>query len=731
MQTEPLEPAVTAAGQHAHDAEGWIAALGYVARSYGLSLSPEAARIAARWSADAPLEARLDRLARSAGLRIKLHEPGKLKVSSWQLPVIVQMPDGQVGVVVGLSAGDRATVVFNGVGDLQTPIMASRLFAEASLIAVARPARSAPDARVDDYIRPYEKNWLKQLVFSNARSYGHVMLASFVANILALSTVVFSMQVYDRVVPAQSVPTLYVLFSGVLLAIVFDFLLRRARSSVVDVLGKHVDLRLSDRVMGHALRVKNNARPTSTGSFIAQIRDLEQVREMLTSTTVTALADLPFFVLFLGIFWVIAGWLVVVPIVALVAMVTPGLLAQGRIRRYAQQAMREGSLRNAVLVESIQGIEDIKTLQAEDRFQQQWNHLNKVTGEAQLKLRDLLNGLTNWTQSVQMGVFAVIVFLGAPMVIAGDMTTGALVAASILGSRMMAPMAQAAQLLSRVQHARVAAKSLDQIMQLPIDNPTDVTRVHAASLSGSFELRNAVFFYGEPSGAPALTVKELKIGAGEKIAVLGRNGAGKSTLLQALSGLLEPASGEVLIDGIAMQHLDTADLRREVGLLTQDSRLFYGSLRDNLLMGAPAASQEQIFAALSMVGATDFIRRLPKGLDHMVLEGGQGLSGGQKQALLLARLLLRQPSVVLLDEPTAAMDDESERHFIRNFAGWAEGRTAVIATHRMRVLELVDRIVVIDRGRITLDDAKDKALQKLHQLRGVPAATRKSAVQGG
>ena len=287
-----------------------------------------------------------------------------------------------------------------------------------------RPARSAADIRVDSYIRPFEEHWLRRLLLQDMKGYGHVAIASVVTNCLGLAGVLFSMQVYDRVVPAQSMPTLYILFIGVILATGFDFVLRRLRVGITDILGKRADLRLSDVVFGHALRVRNRARPTSTGTFIAQLRDLDQVRDMLTSTTVAAIADLPFFFLFLAILAFIGGSLALVPVVALIALLLPSLLAQRRLRAYATESMRETSLRNALLIESVQGIEDIKTLQAEERFQRQWNHCNAVAGEAQLRLRGLTASLSTWAQSVQNAVYATVIFVGAPMVIAGDITTG-------------------------------------------------------------------------------------------------------------------------------------------------------------------------------------------------------------------------------------------------------------------------------------------------------------------
>lgn len=693
--------------------EAWVEAFHRVAQHYRLAVSSQSVKLSGLWQDGSNDTDRIRTLARGAGLGVRFAEPGDLSLSNWRLPVIAQLRSGELAVITAMGAEGDVSAIVTGEGGLQNSVSLHDLLRDTIHFVIPRPARAIPDARVDTYIRPYEEHWLRRILFKDAGSYSHVLVASLITNVLTLATVLFSMQVYDRVVPAQSMPTLYVLFIGVMLAIGFDFMLRRLRMNIIDVLGKRADLRMSDRVFGHALRVRNKDRPSSTGTFISQLRDLEQVRELLTSTTVAAIADIPFFLLFLVIFWFIAGHLALVPLVALILLILPGLLAQRRLRAYANEAMRESSLRSAMLVEAVQGIEDIKSLQAENRFQQQWNHFNAVAGEAQLKLRGLTNGLTVWTQNVQNGVYATTVFVGAPMVMAGDMTTGALVAASILGSRMMAPMAQFTQVLSRLQQAKVGMKGIDQIMALPVDNPDDQHRIHATALHGHYTLRAADFRYGDPNSATALSIRELKIEAGEKIAVLGRNGAGKSTLLQGLSGQLQPVSGEVLLDDLALDQIDPADVRRDLGLLTQNSRLFHGTIRDNLTLGAPQASNEEIMDVLAMVGADDFVRRLRTGLEHVILEGGIGLSGGQLQALLLARLLIRQPAIVLLDEPTASMDEASEREFIQRFKSWSKSRTVIIATHRMRALDLVDRIIFIDNGKVVLDDNKASALRTM------------------
>lgn len=699
--------------------DAWLELLGCVARHYRLPVSDQRARLAAQWASGTDEPARIAALARALGLSVRFVAPAEVRLTSWRLPVVARLADGDLALVEAIDADGQACLAFPGERGGQTRMPLADLAAAATGFVVPRPARSAPDMRVDAYIRPFEEHWLRRILWRDARAYGHVMVASVVTNCLGLAGVLFSMQVYDRVVPAGSIPTLTILFVGVLIAIAFDFALRRLRTQIVDVVGKRADLRISDLVFGHALRVRNRARPASTGTFIAQLRDLDQVRDLLTSTTVATVADLPFFLLFLAVLWWIGGALALVPLAALVLLLLPGLVAQRRLRALATESMREASLRNAMLVEAVQGIEDIKALQAEDRFQRQWNHYNAVAGEAQLRLRSLTNGLSVWTQSVQNAVYAAVIFVGAPLVIAGDITTGVLVATSILGSRMMAPMAQVTSLLGRLQHARVAMGSLDQIMALPVDTADANRRIPLPAVAGDYTLRDAVFAY--PDAPPALTVARLQIAAGERIALLGRNGAGKSTLLQALSGMLQPMSGEVLLDGLALDQIDPADVRRDVGLLTQTSRLFHGTLRENLTLGSPAASDAEIAEVLAMVGADATVRRLREGLGHVVQEGGRGLSGGQVQALLLARLLLRRPTVALLDEPTAAMDEGAERHFIERLRAWSANRTLVVATHRMRMLDIVDRVIVVDGGGIVLDGPRDEVLATMRGARKAAA----------
>lgn len=696
----------TSAKEMRLDAAGWVGCLGHIARHYGITFSAQSALNSAAWNVERPKAEQVALLGRHLGLRIRVYTPDQIQLSSWRLPLVCEFDDGTLAVVTSISASGQAGILISGELD-ETTVAVDSLVARCAHLVVARPLRTLVDERVDSYIAPYREGWLRRFALPDLRPYGHVMIATCTANVLGLTGILFSKQVYDRVVPAESFNTLYVLFIGVMLAALFDFMMRRTRTKIVDVLGKRADVRLSDQVFGHALRVKNSARPKSTGSFVAQLRDLESLREMLTSTTITVLADLPFFFLFLCFFWYIGGSLVIVPIVAVIAMILPGLLVQKQLRRYVNEGMREASMRNAMLIEAVQGIEDIKSLQAEDRFQQRWNHFNAVAAEAQLKQRDITSGLQAWAHAVQMSVFATIVFVGAPMVIAGDMTVGTLVACSILGSRMMAPMAQFSQLLSRLQQGRLSYQSVDAVMKMPVDHPDRESRIGVAALSGKYHLQDASFFHDPGKTRAVLSINDLQIAPGERIAVLGRIGAGKSTLLHALAGMNEPGEGQVLLDDMALGQIDPSDLRRDVGLLTQESRLFHGTIRDNLMLGAPLATDSDILEALKISGAIDFVSRMAQGLDYPLLEDGRGLSGGQRQALMLARLILRNPRIVLLDEPTASMDEQTERTLIAALNEWMTGRTVILATHRMRVLELVDRIVVIEKGKISFDGEKE------------------------
>lgn len=688
----------------------WLQAVLAIAKHYRIEPSEERLRLQLDWNPNQSIDDILTVMSRQIGMSIRKIEFNEEVLNPWRLPILIEMQDGQVGVLDKLDINGNANIQFSGDQGLAQVLSVELLKQNAANIYILRPEKSISDVRVDEYIKPYEQSWFWSIVLRDWRRYLDVMFASLMANILALATILFSMNVYDRVIPAQSVPTLWVLAGGVLIAAIFEFCLRVARIYLSDIIGKRADLKISDKVFGHALRIKNKERSKSTGTFISQIRELEGVRELVTSTTISAIADLPFFFLFLAIFWLIGGNLFWVMVLVVPLMIVPGILIQKPLAKLASEGMREGAIRNAILVEAVQGIEDIKLLRAESRFQNQWNHMNEAAADISMQQRKLVGVVGAWTQKVQGLTFAIVVLVGCFAVMKGEMTTGALVACSILSSRMLGPIAQISGVLGRFQQAKVAKTSLDELMKKPVDQAPQAHLIHRPALTGHYELKDTVFKYGNDDAKPTLIIPKLEIQSGEKIAILGRNGAGKSTLLQLLSGMQEPTQGKIKLDGVDLRLIDPMDVRRDMGLLNQNAHLFFGTVRENLTLGAPLATDQEILNALNLTGALSFVLEKKEGLDHQILEGGMGFSGGQRQALLLARLLLRQPNILLLDEPTAAIDDVSEKQLIENLKGWLGHKTLVIATHRRAVLELVDRIIVVHDGKIVMDGPKNQVL---------------------
>ena len=690
----------------------WLQAVLTIAKHYRIEASEERLRLQLDWNPNPSSDELVTLMGRQIGLQVRASAFSPEILNPWRLPVLIAMHDGQVGVLDKLDAAGNASVQFSGDQGLAQVLTLQQLQHSIQQVYILRPEKSIPDVRIDEYVKPYESSWFWSIVLRDWKRYIDVMFASLMANILALATVLFSMNVYDRVIPAQSIPTLWVLAGGVLLAAIFEFSISVARIYLSDIIGKRADLKISDRVFGHALRIKNKDRSKSTGTFISQIRELEGVRELVTSTTISAVADLPFFLLFLGSFWLIGGDLFWVMLAVVPLMILPGILIQKPLAKLAAEGMREGAIRNATLVEAVQGIEDIKLLRAEARFQNQWNHMNEVSAEISMRQRKLVGVVGAWTQKVQGLTFAIVVLVGCFAVMKGDMTTGALVACSILSSRMLGPIAQISGVLGRLQQAKVAKTSLDELMKKPVDQAEHAHLIHRTALHGQYELSQTLFKYAEDDAQATLAIQKLEIRAGEKIAILGRNGAGKSTLLQLLAGMQEPVQGKIKLDGVDLGLIDPADVRRDMGLLNQNAHLFFGTVRENLKLGAPLATDQDILTVLKMTGALDFVLAKKEGLDHQVLEGGAGFSGGQRQALLLSRLLLRQPNIVLLDEPTAALDDVTEKQLIDHLHTWLGQKTLVIATHRRAVLELVDRIIVLQDGKIVMDGSKQQILQQ-------------------
>ncbi len=694
----------------------WVDAIILAGRTLGVRASPELVRGSSVWSKKFRNneEAIVD-IAQSAGLIAEFVHVSLRDLTQDMLPALVPVSDEYVGVIVSL---ENRMVTFKVSADghvFERSLSLDEL--EGVLdhpILLVSERETVRDTRVDEYLTDRSKSWLTNIFTQNWSILLELCLGSLVGNLLAIGTSLFAMQVWDRVVPARSTNTLWVLASGVFIALVIELGIRTARISITDHFGKQADLKLSAMFFSRVLDIKNDARPKSPGTLISQLRDLEQLRELLTSTTLGVCLDLPFVAAFLFIIWIIGGPVVIVPLVAIPLLIVPGILMQRPLKKLSNLGMNEAALRNAILMESIYRIEDIKMLQAEPKFRNVWNHVNRVSSDIGLKQRFLGGLLMNFSQTVQQLAYIGVVIFGVYLILDNQLSFGSVLACSILTSRTIAPLAQIPAMFSRLQNAVVGKRGLDSLLMLPLDHPGDKDAYHKPALYGDYHFQNVVFSY-DPQNKPALIVPSLKITRGEKIALLGRVGAGKSTLLRLAGGLSSPNQGRILFNGTNMGLVDVADIRRDTGCLMQDASLFYGTLRENMLMGDPTASDEEILQAMRLSCADQLLLNQPHGLDLVLRESGHGLSGGQKQSLMLARMLLRSPNIVLLDEPTASLDEASEQAVITNLRNWLGERTLIVATHRYSVLNLVDRIIVMEAGRVMLDGPKDEILARLNQ----------------
>ncbi|MBD8168923.1 type I secretion system permease/ATPase [Erwinia persicina] len=706
--------------------ENWIDAMLRVAARFGKPADGKTLRQQMRWFEHLTPPQQLERLAGLLGLHLTMSPRDKIRWRQEVTPVVLIMDSGSVVVIEAIDGEGNARYWLSDGGDVvRESELASLLEQSQPEVGIIGVAARGRDARIDEFVQPYKKHWFWQNFKGMGHKIGEISLASIVGNVLALAGILFSMQIYDRVIPAQSEATLWVLFGGVLIAAVVEYLIRLMRTQVSDMMGKRIDLKVSSMLFARAMNIRNEARPKSTGSFISQLREIDQVRELLTSTTVGAAADMPFVILFLFIMAFIGGPLVIVPLLAIPLIVIPGLLIQIPMAKLAKEGLREGALRNAILVETIEGIEDIKSLQAEPYFQRQWEQTHEVSAAIGMKQRLWGARLTGWASSVQQLTYASMLVFGVYLVLDGQITTGTLVASSMLSSRTIAPLMQLTMVFSRWQHAKSAMTGLDELLKKPLDQPEEGEMAHCPTLTGHYDLRGVQYSYDEENVKNVIAINQLQIKPGERIAILGRVGAGKSTLLKLLAGQALASQGKVIVDGVDLRRIDPVDLRRQLGWLSQDSRLFFGTLRQNLMLGNPHASEQDMLNALRISGALGLVQQDAASLDRIINEGGRGLSGGQRQMVMLSRMILRQPQVVLMDEPTASMDEQLEEHVIRQMQGWLSGRTLVLVTHRPALLKMVDRIIVMDNGRVIADGPKDDILKRAASQTAQAAASAK------
>ena len=663
----------------------------------------------------------LKEVLRSHGFENTLSKRDLRDIPSLAVPVVLILHNEEAAVVTQID-GAGANRVFHvrqadGLAQELTYEQLSALYL--GFCWFIKPKMVA-DNRTDlpEYHLP--KSWFWQVIWRFKGYYYQVILATFIINFLALVSSLYVMNVYDRVIPNQAYETLWVLSIGVTLAIVFEFIAKMIRGHLTDIAGKKADLIISSALFRRVLALRLADRPASAGSYANNLRDFESVREFMTSASLLALVDLPFLLLFILVISIVGGKLAFVPLTIIPIVVLVGFWVQRPLSRYINESMQEGSQRQGLAVEALEGIETLKTNNATSWAQQRWDEYTAKTSASAIKVKDTSNFMVNFATGMQQLNTVALVLVGTHLIHAENpadrITMGALIASVILSGRALSPLAQIAGLAIRFQQAKLALEGINNIVERPVERAPERKYVTLSQVQGNISFDKVSFKYDEES-SPAVTSLSLNIRPGEKVGILGRIGSGKSTLLKLASGLYDAAGGNVMLDGVDMRQIDPNFLRSQVLLLSQSPRLFLGTLRENMDLARVDgySTDQELLQALRRFGLDKIIRQHPRGLDMPLGEDGLGLSGGQKQIIALARMTLRSPRVVLLDEPTTGLDQATERMALSAVGQWCQDKTLIVVTHRPQVLQIVNRIIVMDGGKIVMDGPRDLVLQKLMQ----------------
>ena len=664
------------------------------------------------------------RAAQRAGLSSRILRRQLDAIDTALLPAILLLKDDQACVLLawegeGSNASAQLLVPETGQGEIR---LSRTELAERYLgIAIFARPRFVFDARTPEVGKAIHRHWFWGALLEQKGIYRDVIAAAFLINLFAIVMPLFTMNVYDRVVPNNATETLWMLALGVLLVFGMDFMMRLLRGHFVDLASARIDVKLSALIMERVLGMRLEMRPASVGSFASNLRSFESVRDFIASATVTALIDFPFALLFLLVIAWIAWPLVFIPIVGLLIGLIYAYLVQHKMHELAETTYRAAALRNAALVESLTAIETIKTQGAEGVVQNKWERTSAFLARTNAQMRLLSASATNSALTITQVSNVLLIVAGVYLIHDRLLTMGGLIAITMLGGRSIAPLGQAVGLLMQFQNARLSLATLDKLMAQPVERPDASAFIHRPEITGEIEFRNVSFSY-PGQGEAALQNVSLHIAPGEHVVILGRTGSGKTTLQKLMLGLFQPADGVIRIDGIDLRQLDPADLRRNVGFVGQDATLFYGTLRENIAIGAPYADDSAIVQAAEVAGLSPFVNRHPKGFDMLIGERGETLSGGQRQAVAIARAVLMDPPVLLFDEPTSAMDFSTEGDFKTRLSQYAAHKTMVVVTHRTSLIDLATRIIVVDDGRIVADGPREKVIEALQAGRVGKAA---------
>ncbi|MCO4891441.1 type I secretion system permease/ATPase [Cupriavidus sp. WGtm5] len=659
------------------------------------------------------------RAAARAGLCARLVRRKPDEIPDRVLPAMLLLDQGDACILVRRAEAGMLVVVLPEFGDGEQAVRGEELLARYTGHAIfARPAYRSDAvgadiaAATDHAPDQAPRAWFWGVMRQCWPVYGEVLVASLLLSLFALVMPLFTMNVYDRVVPNHALETLWALAVGVGLVLLFELALRMLRGYFVDVAGKRIDVTVSATLFEKVLGIEMKSRPASVGSLSSQLQEFESVRDFLTSATITTLVDLPFAVVFIAAMFWVGGPLAWVPLLTVPLVLGLSLALQGPLSRAVRASSACAAQRQAALVETLVGLETIKTTGAEGVAQRQWEQVVGQMARLALRSRWLSACVINAALFAQQAATLAVVVIGVYQIADDRLTMGGLIACTILAGRALMPLSQMAGLTTRYHQARTALAALDRTMALPVERPPGKHFLHRPPLRGEIEFRAVSFRYPGRDGA-ALDGVSFRIASGERVGLIGRIGSGKTTIEKLILGLYPPDAGSVLVDGAEVRQLDPAALRRGIGYVPQDVMLFSGTVRDNIVMAAPWADDAAVLRAARLGGVSEFIERLPEGYDLRLGERGEGLSGGQRQAIAIARAELLQPPVLLLDEPSSAMDNRTEEQFKARLAAALGERTLLLVTHRGSLLSLVDRLIVMDQGRIVADGPKAEVLNAL------------------
>ncbi|SDR06577.1 type I secretion system permease/ATPase [Pseudovibrio sp. Tun.PSC04-5.I4] len=656
----------------------------------------------------------LEKALKRAGFSTKSFHQDLASLSALLFPAVLLLKSGEALVILEKYDEHSYAVALphaNG-GAVLAKLEELQALSSGQMI-VAKPFYKPSESMENPTKTKQEEHWFFGGIRSVIRDYAFVALAAAFINILALASPLFTMNVYDRVLPNSAFPTLWVLALGVTSALLFDLLLKTLRASLIYFAGKRADLIISSRLFEHALSLKMSHRPSSTAGFLNEMREFESIREFMTSATIAAITDLAFLGMFLGLIWYIGGPIVYPLLAAITIVVTIGLAMQYPLKKAVETTMSDGTLRNALLVESLYGLETIKLQRAEGQLLNKWESATASAAEAQNKVRSLSTWALNLTGFVQQLTTIAMIVTGTYLFSEKLISMGGIVACVILGGRAVAPLATLSSFLARFQQVRSAYKRLDAIVELPRERPWAARHLAEPIKRGELSLKNLSFTYPKET-APSLKNLNISIKLGERIGILGPVGSGKSTLGRLLSGLYAPQAGSFMIDNLDHEQYSPTEIRRAISYIGQDASLFSGSLRDNIKLGKPEASDADMVKACELSGAIDFIDAHPHGFARLIEENGRNLSSGQRQKLILAQAFMASPQILFLDEPTGMLDGQNEQRLVTTLSSALQPtQTLIIATHRTAPLALVDRLIILDKGRILADGPKEKVIHIL------------------